>query len=126
MYGCFNTFSRKILFLFLSHSNSDPLIIGKKYLAYLPKTQILPKTVRVDRGTETGKIASIHVFLRNKIGYLEDAMDSIVLGPSTTNKIERWWRYIHERIEKYLKQQLSELLSNREYDPYNILDRKLL
>ena len=126
VYGCLDTFSRKILFLFLSHSNSDPLIIGNRYLAYLTETQILPKTLRVDKGTETGKMASIHVFLQDKIGDLENPMDSIIFGPSTTNKIERWWRDLHERLEKYFKQQLSELLSNREYDPHNILDRKLL
>ena len=66
VHGCLDTFSRKILFLFLSHSNSNPLIIGKKYLAYLTETQILPKTLRVDRGTETCKMAWIHVFLRDK------------------------------------------------------------
>ena len=126
VYGCLDTFSRKILFLFVSHSNSDPLIIGNKYLAYLTETQILPKTLRLDRGTETGKMASIHVFLRDKIGDLEDAMNSIVFGPSTTNKIERWWRDLHERLEKYFKHQLSELLSNRQYDPHNMSDRKLL
>ncbi len=126
VYGCLDTFSRKILFLFLSHSNSDPLIIGNKYLEYLTETQVLPNTLRIDRGTETGKMASIHVFLRSKFGDLDDAVDSIVFGPSTTNKIERWWRDLHERLEKYFKQQLSELLSNREYDPQNLLDRKLL
>ena len=126
VYGCLDTFSRKILFLFLSHSNSDPLIIGNKYLAYLTETQILPNTLRVDRGTETGKMASIHVFLRDKMQDLEDPMVSVVFGPSTTNKIERWWRDLHERLEKYFKQHLSELLSSGEYDPHSILDRKLL
>ena len=84
VYGCLDTFSRKILFLFLSYSNSDPLIIGNRYLAYLTETQILPKILRVDKGTETGKMASIHLFLQDKIGDLEDPMDSIIFGPSTT------------------------------------------
>lgn len=60
------------------------------------------------------------------MGELKDAMDSIVYGPSTTNKIEWWWPDLHERLEKYFKQQIIELLSNWEYDPHNILDRKLL
>ena len=126
VYGCLDTFSRKILVLFVSHSNSDPLIIGNKYCAYLTEIQILPKILCLDKGTETGKMASIHVVLKDKIGDLEDAMNSLMFGRSTTNKIDRWWRDLHERLEKYCKHQLSELLSNRQYDPHNVSDRKLL
>ena len=56
-------FSRKILFLFVCHSNSNPLIVGKMYLRYLFETEMLPRNLRVDRGTETGKMATIHVYL---------------------------------------------------------------
>ena len=55
VYGNLDTFSWKVLFLFLNHSYSDPLIIGNKYLAYLTETQIIPENLQVDRATETGK-----------------------------------------------------------------------
>ena len=57
---------------------------------------------------------------------MDDRTDSIIYGPSTSNKIERWWRELHERLEKFFKEQLVALLRGREYDPYVALHRQLL
>ena len=126
VYGCIDTFSRKILFLFVCHSNSNPLIVSKVYLRYLFETEMLSRNLRVDRGTETGKMATIHVYLLNKHEVMNDPTDAIIYGPSTSNKIERWWRELHERLEKFFKEQLTMLLRGREYDPHSALDRQLL
>ena len=126
VYGCIDTFSRKILFLFVCHSNSNPLIVGKMYLRYLFETELLSRNLRVDRGTETGKMATIHVYLLNKHEVMNDPTDAIIYGPSTSNKIGRWWRELHERLEKFFKEQLTMLLRGREYDPHSALDRQLL
>ena len=40
------------------------------------------------------------------IGVLEDPVDTVTFGPSTSNKIERWWRELHERLETFFKEQL--------------------
>ena len=126
VYGCIDTFSRKILFLFVCHSNSNPLVVGKMYLQYLFEAEMLPRNLRVDRGTETGKMATIHVYLLNKHEDMNDPTDAIIYGPSTSNKIERWWRELHERLEKFFKEQLTILLRGREYEPHSALDRQLL
>ena len=126
VYGCIDTFSRKILFLFVCHSNWNPLIVGKMYLRYLFETEMLPRNLRVDRGTETGKMASIDVYLLNKHEVMNDPTDAIIYGPSTSNEIERWWRELHECLEKFFKEQLTMLLRRREYDPHSALDRQLL
>ena len=125
-YGCLDTFSRKIMFLFVSHSNSNPLIVGGKYLEYLTKHQIMPRFLRLDKGTETGKMSAVHAFLIDKAGIMDDPVDSIIYGPSTSNKIERWWRDLHERFEQYFKEHLAYLLQRRYYDPHNVLDRQLM
>ena len=57
---------------------------------------------------------------------MDDPLHSIIYGPSTTNKIERWWRDLHERLERYFKAQLTRLLRGREYDPHNLTERQLL
>ena len=68
------------------------------YLRYLFESQMLPRNLRVDRGKETSKMATTHVFLLNQHGIMDDPTDSIIYGPSTSNKIERWWRELHERF----------------------------
>jgi hypothetical protein len=64
-------------------------------------------------------MATMHCFLRDQQGDLEDASSSIVYGPSTQNKIERWWRELLERMEMFFKMQLAELLESGDYDPTN-------
>jgi len=127
VYGCIDTFSRKVLYLSVLHTNSNPLVIGKTYLSFIYKSLQLPKFVRMDRGTETGKLASIHAYLSHMCGNSEtNATDFILYGPSTSNKIERWWRELHERLEKYFKPQIKYLLEAAYYNPHSELDRKLL
>ena len=38
-------------------------------------------------------------------------------------QIERWWRELHDRLEKYYKQQLRWLKDQSHYQPENALDR---
>ena len=96
------------------------------YLKYLFDTEMLTVHLRMDRGTETGKMATIHVYLLNQHGLMDDPTDSIIYGPSKSKKIERWWRDLHERLEAFFKEQLTVLLRRREYDPLNSIDRQLL
>ena len=58
---------------------------------------LLPQTMRVERGSETDVMATIHCFLREKQGDLENPTDAVLYGPSTQNDIERWWRDLHAR-----------------------------
>ena len=45
-------FSRKILWLKVSHTNKDPLVICQYYLDAISTLGALPKKVKADRGTE--------------------------------------------------------------------------
>lgn len=126
VYGFIDTFSKKMLSLSVVHSNSDPLITGKLYLDLLYGTKFMPCMIRMDKGTETGPLATMHVYLLSQSDTFDDPMDAIIYGPSTSNKIERWWRDLHHRLEKYFKAQLRELLDANEYNPHNPVDRQLL
>ena len=71
-------------------------------------------------------MATLHAYLTSKLGVMEDAIDSVIYGPSNTNKIERWWCELHDRLGAYFKAQLSSLLKNMEYDLHNNLHRQVL
>ncbi|KAK3747967.1 hypothetical protein QZH41_019446 [Actinostola sp. cb2023] len=94
VYGCIDTASRKILWLRVWVSNSDPLIVGRWYLEYLYETKMISSYIRMDKGTETG--------------------------------IERWWKELHERLEKYFKEHLRWLKEQCLYDPHDVTDRMIL
>ena len=100
--------------------------IARRYFDFLYDSRILPKFLRIDKGSETGKMATLHAYLTSKLGVMEDPTDFVRYGPSNTNKIERWWHELHGRLEAYFKAQLSLLLKNMEYDPHNSLHRQVL
>eukprot|EP00111_Clytia_hemisphaerica_P017474 TCONS_00051711-protein len=106
IYGCLDTFSRKIIFLKVWTSNSNPKIIGKFYTDFLLESGRIPRYLTLDKGTETGTMGTIHAYLIDKFGNFEDPVNAVLVGPSTSNKIERWWKELHERMEKFLKEQL--------------------
>ena len=106
--------SCKVLYLFLSFSNSEPEVIGKNYLEYLGKSKLLPYFIRVDRGKEIGKMYIIHGFVFDHFSSLDDVLDSVIYCLSTSNKIERFWSNLHYRLENYFKEQLHTLLERDE------------
>lgn len=38
-------------------------------------------------------------------------------------QIERWWKELHERLEKYFKEKLIWLKNEHHYNPHNATDR---
>ncbi len=48
---------------------------------------VISQRLRIDKGSETGVMATIHSFLRKNHDDLEDATDSVFYGPSTSNKV---------------------------------------
>ena len=68
-------------------------------------------------------MSTMHRSLRAKHGDLADATESVLYGPSTQNKIERWWRELLDRMERFFKRQLSSLVEDGDYDASNEQDR---
>ena len=79
--------SRKLLWLKVWVSNSKPELIGRWYLEYLYKSRVIASYLRLDKGTETGIMATIHAFLRKNHGDTEPC-DTVLYGPSTSNQVQ--------------------------------------
>ena len=86
IYGCLDTASRKLLWLRIWVTNSDPEIIGRWYLEHLYETRIISAILRVDKWTETGVMATMHSFLRRYHGDM-DPHETVMYGPSTSNQV---------------------------------------
>ena len=68
-------------------SNSNPIFIGKWYIEALLESRTLPHYLRLDKGTETTTMSTIHAYLRHKQGDLSDPTESILFGPSPSNQV---------------------------------------
>ena len=90
IYGRIDTASRKILWLKIWVTNSDPQLIGYWYLEYLYETRIRPwylrTYLRIDKGTETGTMATMHAYLHQLLG-TTDPSNTVIHGPSTSNQV---------------------------------------
>ena len=91
VYGCIDTASRKLLWPRIWVSNSDPLLIGRWYFDYLYETRRISVFMRMDKGTETGIMATIHAFLRRHHNDM-DPCETILYGPSTSNQVSLSFR----------------------------------
>lgn len=85
IYGAIDTASRKILWLKVWTSNSSPKQIGLWYLEHLYAVRRIASIIRVDKGTETGIMATMHAYLRQSHGDM-DAANTVLYGPSTSNQ----------------------------------------
>ena len=87
IYGCIDTASRKILWLKVWTTNSKPELIGRWFLEYLYECRKVPCYLRMDKGTETGVMATIQSYLRQDDHDLDDPTDAVIYGPSTSNQV---------------------------------------
>lgn len=87
IYGCLDTASRKLMWIRVWISNSNPQLIGRWYLEHLMETNLMPAIIRLDKGMETGTMATMHAFLRSKHDDDMEPDDTVIYGPSTSNQV---------------------------------------
>ena len=89
IYGCLDTASRKLVSIKVLDSNSSPYLIARLYFYYLYELELLSHNVRLEKGTETGVLTTMHAYLRRQqynIDTDEKACDTVTYGPSTSNQ----------------------------------------
>ena len=53
--------------------------------------------IRLDKSTETGVMATMHAYLRRNHSDIDDPVDTILYGPSTSNQVTRF-EYVYITI----------------------------
>ena len=77
-----------MLWLKFWDTNSKPELVGRWYIEFLLSNKRIPDCLRVDKGTETCIMATIHAFLRSRFEeQLVDPTDTVIHGPSTSNQV---------------------------------------
>ena len=85
IHGCIDGFSRKLIWLFVSSTNNDPLIVANFYLKAITNLERAPNTLRMDLGTENVYCEELQVFFTKN-------SNSFLYAASTRNqRIEAFW-----------------------------------
>ena len=85
VYCCMDSASRKLLWLRVWTDNCDPKLVAR-YFNYLDERRIIASIIRIDKGTETGDMATLHEYLRRDHGDINPE-DTVVYGKSTSNQV---------------------------------------
>ena len=84
-------FSRKILWLKVSYTNKDPLVVCQYYVDAISTLGALPRKSGLT-GTENVDICSVQTFLRRNHADSLSGNSSFQYGKSVSNqRIEAWW-----------------------------------
>ena len=90
IHGCVDGFSRKTLWLKVSRTNNDPIVLAYFYIEIMKKMRFCPQYLRTDCGTENEIIAGIQCFFLVS----EDAHRYRM---SVSNqRIENWWSHMRK------------------------------
>ena len=87
VYGCIDTSSCKTLWLCIWVTNSNPNVIRRWYLEYLMETHVIANMIRLDKGTETEVMATMHVFLKSNHCDCNEPVYTVLYGPPTSNQV---------------------------------------
>ena len=91
IHGCIDGFSRKLIWLFVSTTNNDPLVVANFYLKAITNLGRAPNTLRMDLGTENVYCEELQVFFTKN-------SNSFLYAASTRNqRIEALW----SRLKKF-------------------------
>ena len=105
-------FSRKVLWMKVSSTNSDPIVIANYFLDCVKKNGFAPRQIRMDFGTENIYCEDLQVFFTN------DA-DSFRYGRSTANqRIEAYWSRLKKFRLCWWIQYFTDMFQLGLYKPY--------
>ena len=86
--GCIDGFSRKLIWLFVSTTNNDPLVTANSYLKAITNLGRAPNRLRMDLGTENVYCEELQVFFTKN-------SNSFLYTASTRNqRIKAFWSWI--------------------------------
>ena len=91
IHECIDGLSRKLMWLVVSTSNNDPLVIANHFLFCIKKHRRVPDVLQMDCGTENIYFEDMQVFFTG-------SEESFIYAESTRNqRIESFW----SRLKKY-------------------------
>lgn len=115
--GAIDGYSRKILWLNVKSTNNDPSVTANHFFDYIQETNIVPRVIRTDRGSENVTIGGIQRYLRRNHQDRFSGNASFRYGTSTSNqRIESWWSQFRKSRSTWWINLFKDLRDNDLFD----------
>ena len=121
VHGCVDGYSRRVLWLKVSHTNNNPSVIASYFLETATSLCVCPALLRTDCGTENGSMATIQTLLRQNDGDRHERQ-SHRYGCSISNqRIECCWSHFRRGPITFLIRLFKDMLDEGNLDLHNTL-----
>ena len=90
IYGAIDTASKKTTLDQILGNKQNARISSRRYFELIYEASVIPNYIRIDKGSETGTIATMHCFLRRQHSDVEtdeEAFKTVIYDPSTSNQV---------------------------------------
>ena len=119
IHGCIDGYSRRILWLKVTRSNSHPKVAANYYINTLKELSTCPKLLQTDCGTENVLMAAIQSRLQSSI-YAHRYSSS-----AANIRIENWWSHNKKGYTAWLINFFKDMVSKGEFVLGNCLHMEL-
>ena len=120
IHGCIDGYSRNILWLYVTKSNTFPSTITAFYLHAVSEFNGCPVNLITDAGTENGTMAGLHSFFRNDLN-----SHRYVTSPQN-QRIEGWWSCFCRTSANWWINQFKDLCDSGTVDLTVQVEKELL
>ena len=86
VHGCIDRFSRRLLWLEVGPTNTNPEVIAKYYLDAVKQLGGVPRKMRSDDGTKNSTLEALHTFLRSSHNDENAGLGCFAISRSTANQ----------------------------------------
>ena len=108
------------MYLVVSTTNNDPLLVGNLYLNWIKQYKIVPKLLRMDAGTE-------NIYCQDLQVYFTGEEESVSYASSTRNqRIEAFWSRLKRYKLSWWIDFFTDMAINGIFKPDNKLHGELL
>ena len=110
IHACMDGWSTFIIWAEASSTNKDPRVIAYYYLNTVKKFNLVPVSIRSDKGSENTLIDVLQMGLRSKHDDPLSGTKSFIKGKSTANqRIESWWGQMRKQNADFYIQLFKEM-----------------
>ena len=111
IHGCIDGFSRKLIWLFVSTKNNDPLVAANFYLKAITISGRAPNTLRMDLGTENVYCEELQVF------FTKNSNSFLYVASIRNQRIEAFWSRLRKFNLSWWIDFCSDLIKCRIFNP---------
>ena len=120
IHGCIDGFSRKLIWIFVSTTNNDPLVVANLYLKAITNLGRAPNTLQMDLGTES-------VYCEEFLVFFTKNSNSFLYAASNRNqRIELFWSRLKKFNLSWWIDFISDLTKCRIFNPGSQFHREAL